>query len=76
VAVAFAGDFSKLNYGEVELTTEEANQIKNQGTIKTDDNVEHNLTSENKTAFFHEAMYGVGVEGIANFVKLVPAPVA
>lgn len=75
-AVAFAGDFSKLNWGEVALTTAEANQIKNQGSISDDEGQEHNLTAENKTAFFHEAMYGMGVEGISNFVKLVPTPVA
>lgn len=76
VAVAFAGDFSKLNYGEVALTQEEANQVKNQGEITDSTGQKHNLTSENKTVFINEAFYGVGVEGIANFVKLVPAPAA
>lgn len=75
VSVAFGGDFSKLNHGEVALTTEEAYQLKDQGNITDSDGVEHNLTAENKVLFLNEAMYGVGVEGIANFVKLVPAPV-
>lgn len=74
--VGFVGDFSnRYVWGARNLFETDTIRVKDSGTISDSDGEEHNLTSENKTALFHELLQGSGVAGIANFAKIVPAAV-
>lgn len=71
--VGYAGNFAERYFWGTADVLSPTFFVKDAGTISDSDGVEHNLTSENKLALFHEIFQGSGVADLSYFARLVPA---
>lgn len=68
--IAFVGDFDRFYYGADENAF---NRIAEDGIVDDDDDITHNLTTENKIAIINEVWQGAGVITKKDFVRVLPA---